>query len=81
MLFAFGGIEVIVIVWQISVKNILFHIQLIEVEHRRYTHRAMAAEGEYILFLEHDFESECCTVQQTEKGVRLKDKGRLSDFF
>jgi len=40
-----------------------------------------AADNEYILFLEHDFESECCTLQQTEKGVRLKDKGRLSDFF
>ena len=40
-----------------------------------------AAEEEYVLFLEHDFESECCTLQMTEKGVRLKDKGRLSDFF
>ncbi len=40
-----------------------------------------AANNEYILFLEHDFENECCTLQQTEKGVRLKDKGRLIDFF
>jgi len=40
-----------------------------------------AADNGYVLFLEHDFESECCTLQQTEKGVRLKDKGRLSDFF
>lgn len=40
-----------------------------------------AADNEYVLFLEHDFESECCTLQHTEKGVRLKDKGKLSDFF
>lgn len=32
-----------------------------------------AADNEYILFLEHDAENECCTVQQTEKGVRLKE--------
>jgi hypothetical protein len=31
----------------------------------------VAAENEYILFLEHDSVNECCTVVQTEKGVRL----------
>ena len=40
-----------------------------------------AAANDYVLFLEHDFDSECCTVIQTEKGVRLKEKGSLSDFF
>ncbi len=40
-----------------------------------------AADKEYILFLEHDFESECCTLENTEKGVRLKEKGQLADFF
>jgi len=30
-----------------------------------------AADKEYILFLEHDPVNECCTVQQTEKGIRL----------
>ena len=40
-----------------------------------------AADEKYILFLEHDFYSECCTVQQTEKGIRLKDKGTFNDFF
>lgn len=40
-----------------------------------------AADKEYILFLEHDFENECCTLEQTEKGVRLKEKGQLNDFF
>jgi glyoxylase-like metal-dependent hydrolase (beta-lactamase superfamily II) len=40
-----------------------------------------AATNDYIFFLEHDFESECCTLQHTEKGVRLKDKGSFRDFF
>jgi glyoxylase-like metal-dependent hydrolase (beta-lactamase superfamily II) len=38
-----------------------------------------AADEEYILFLEHDPVNECCTVQKTEKGVRLKETFRLSD--
>lgn len=32
-----------------------------------------AAEKQYVLFLEHDPVNECCTVEQTEKGVRLKE--------
>ncbi|MCJ0743803.1 MBL fold metallo-hydrolase [Pedobacter montanisoli] len=39
-----------------------------------------AAQNEYILFLEHDPVNECCTVQQTEKGIRLKDTLKLSDI-
>lgn len=31
----------------------------------------LAAKEEYVLFLEHDSVNECCTVKQTEKGVRL----------
>lgn len=30
-----------------------------------------AAEKQYILFLEHDAVNECCTLQQTEKGIKL----------
>lgn len=30
-----------------------------------------AAEEDYILFLEHDSVNQCCTLKQTEKGVRL----------
>ena len=30
-----------------------------------------AADEEYILFLEHDFANECCTVKHTDRGVRL----------
>ncbi|MGJ1266955.1 MBL fold metallo-hydrolase [Sphingobacterium spiritivorum] len=37
-------------------------------------------DQEYILFLEHDPVNECCTLQHTEKGIRLKDTFRLSDI-
>jgi glyoxylase-like metal-dependent hydrolase (beta-lactamase superfamily II) len=40
-----------------------------------------AADEEYVLFLEHDSETECCTVQHTDKGVRVKEKGNFSAFF
>ena len=32
-----------------------------------------AVEQEYVLFLEHDAHNVCCTLQETEKGVRLKE--------
>ncbi len=39
-----------------------------------------ATEKEYILFLEHDPINECCTLQQTERGIRLKDTFRLDEI-
>jgi len=36
------------------------------------------ADNEYILFLEHDPVHECCTLQHTEKGVRLKETFSLA---
>jgi len=39
-----------------------------------------AAEEQYILYFEHDPNIECCTVQQTEKGVRLDRTFKLSDL-
>ncbi len=39
-----------------------------------------AVEQEYVLFFEHDPINECCTLQHTEKGVRLKDKFKLSEW-
>lgn len=39
-----------------------------------------AAANQYILYLEHDVLNECCTVEQTEKGIRLKDTFKLSDL-
>jgi glyoxylase-like metal-dependent hydrolase (beta-lactamase superfamily II) len=40
-----------------------------------------AAEEEFILFLEHDSVNECCTLQMTDKGVRLKDTFRFEEMF
>lgn len=38
-----------------------------------------AAEKGYILFFEHDLYHECCTVQPTEKGVRVKETMTLAE--
>lgn len=40
-----------------------------------------AADNQYILFLEHDPEHECCTVKHTDKGVRLDATLRLKDIL
>jgi glyoxylase-like metal-dependent hydrolase (beta-lactamase superfamily II) len=40
-----------------------------------------AAREEYILFFEHDGRHECCTVQETPRGVRVKEKFALEEFF
>ncbi|PQJ68605.1 MULTISPECIES: MBL fold metallo-hydrolase [Polaribacter] len=40
-----------------------------------------AADKEYYLFLEHDAYNEICTVQHTEKGVRLKNTHKFIDIF
>jgi len=40
-----------------------------------------AADNEYFLFLEHDAYSEICTVQHTNKGVRLKETHKFKDIF
>ena len=39
-----------------------------------------AAANDFILYLEHDPVNECCTVQQTEKGIRLKETFKLADL-
>ena len=39
-----------------------------------------AAANNYILFFEHDPLTECCTLQVTEKGIRVKESGNLADF-
>lgn len=40
-----------------------------------------AAEKNYVLFLEHDSVNECCSVQMTEKGVRLNESMTFSSIF
>ncbi len=37
-----------------------------------------AADEKYVLFLEHDPVNECCTVQHTEKGIRLENSFTLN---
>ena len=40
-----------------------------------------AAEKEYILFLQHDNYNECCTVEKTDRGIRLKETFKLSEIL
>ncbi|MDP1843757.1 MAG: MBL fold metallo-hydrolase [Sediminibacterium sp.] len=39
-----------------------------------------AADLQYILFFEHDPINECCTVQATEKGIRVNEIFKLADI-
>lgn len=39
-----------------------------------------ALENDYILYFEHDPLNECCTLQQTEKGIRVKETFRLDEL-
>jgi glyoxylase-like metal-dependent hydrolase (beta-lactamase superfamily II) len=41
---------------------------------------AEAVEKDYILYLEHDPVNECCTLQQTEKGIRVKEVFKLDEI-
>src|SRR6478736_297639 len=38
-----------------------------------------ALNNNYILFFEHDAQHECCTLQETERGIREKDVFKLSE--
>ena len=40
-----------------------------------------ALDNDTILFFEHDLYNEACTLQDTPKGVRVKESGKLSDFI
>jgi glyoxylase-like metal-dependent hydrolase (beta-lactamase superfamily II) len=39
-----------------------------------------ALKNDYILYFEHDPINECCTLQQTEKGIRAKEIFKLSEL-
>ncbi|NOT51982.1 MAG: MBL fold metallo-hydrolase [Chitinophagaceae bacterium] len=39
-----------------------------------------ALENDHILFFEHDKDYECCTLQQTERGIRPKDFFKLEEI-
>ena len=40
-----------------------------------------AVANDYFLFFEHDKAVECCSLQQTERGVREKDTMKLAELF
>jgi glyoxylase-like metal-dependent hydrolase (beta-lactamase superfamily II) len=40
-----------------------------------------AVNNEFVLFLEHDSVNECCLLQTTEKGIRLKSAHTFNDIF
>lgn len=39
-----------------------------------------AQQNDYVLFFEHDPKIECCTLQMTEKGIKLNETFKLSDI-
>lgn len=39
-----------------------------------------AIKNDYVLFLEHDLYHECCTIEQTEKGPRVKETFSLEEI-
>ena len=39
-----------------------------------------AQQNDYVLFFEHDPTIECCTLQMTEKGVRMKESFKLKEL-
>ena len=39
-----------------------------------------AQQNDYVLFFEHDPLIECCTLQMTEKGIKVKESFKLSDI-
>ncbi len=41
----------------------------------------LAADEDYILFFEHDYYNECCTVKHTEKGVRMDQSFTFKELF
>ena len=48
------------------------------IEKREFLKKALA--GDYVLFFEHDPLIECCTLQQTERGIRSKETFKLSEL-
>jgi glyoxylase-like metal-dependent hydrolase (beta-lactamase superfamily II) len=49
------------------------------IEKQTFLHQAI--ENNYILFFEHDPVNECCTLQMTEKGIRVKEVFKLSEVL
>ena len=48
-------------------------------EKGKFLHKA--ADENYVLFFEHDAVNELCTLQHTEKGVRLDQTFKFNELF
>jgi glyoxylase-like metal-dependent hydrolase (beta-lactamase superfamily II) len=48
-------------------------------EKKNFLHKA--SDENFVLFLEHDSVNECCTLTQTEKGVRLGEQFSFNELF
>lgn len=55
----------------------MFPLQTLK-EKKAFLEEALA--GDYILYFEHDAQNECCTLQQTEKGIRVSETFKLSEL-
>lgn len=47
-------------------------------EKKSFLHQAL--DKDYVLYFEHDAKVECCTLQLTEKGIRVKDTFKLEEL-
>jgi glyoxylase-like metal-dependent hydrolase (beta-lactamase superfamily II) len=57
-----------------------YDIRPLETMHEKEGILPEAAENGHILFFEHDPNVECCTVEKTERGIRVKDKFMLEEI-
>jgi len=48
--------------------------------HEKKSFLTEAVENDYILFFEHDPKNECCSLQMTEKGIRMKETFNLKEL-
>ena len=53
---------------------------LITLEEKKFF-LSCAVENNYVLFLEHDAHNECCSLKNTDKGVRLQETFSFSSLF
>jgi glyoxylase-like metal-dependent hydrolase (beta-lactamase superfamily II) len=58
-----------------------YDIRPLETMKERMEYWQEIVDNEYVLFLEHDPVNECCTLQTTEKGIRLKETFSLKEWL
>lgn len=58
-----------------------YDLDPVKVMHEKEKFLNEVAEKNYVLLFEHDFYTECATVKDSEKGVVLKEKHKLSDLL